>query len=232
MSEDKQDQKDIRAGALQSSLSILLHTHYAIRLWEGRLPGQKAGNVPRIMSMPQAIKRAGGIYRDSLADNPYADEAMWKVENAINAASEKVHALIGWLEQVLCAVPANITMTDVVSRSPLNIGVYSSSPLGYRCVWLLVGYDQMALKAFQASHFGLISRQKRDELLSHGGYLIRKIYGILRGYYAIPVTRQDLEEKTPAGEQAMARLGLPDAEIMNGQLRSSFSPPLKKKKNK
>ena len=38
MSEDKQDQKDIRAGALQSSLSILLHTHYAIRLWEGRLP--------------------------------------------------------------------------------------------------------------------------------------------------------------------------------------------------
>ncbi len=31
MSEDKQDQKDIRAGALQSSLSILLHTHYAIR---------------------------------------------------------------------------------------------------------------------------------------------------------------------------------------------------------
>ncbi|HBB3148082.1 TPA: DUF1845 domain-containing protein, partial [Escherichia coli] len=58
------------------------------------------------------------------------------------------------------------------------------------------------------------------------------IYGILRGYYAIPVTRQDLEEKTPAGEQAMARLGLPAAEIMNGQLRSSFSPPLKKKKNK
>lgn len=49
MSEDKQGQKDIRAGALQSSLSILLHTHYAIRLWEGRLPGQKAGNVPRIM---------------------------------------------------------------------------------------------------------------------------------------------------------------------------------------
>ncbi len=126
-------------------------------------------------------KTSRGIYRDSQADNPYADEAMWKVENAINAASEKVHALVGWLEQVLCAVPANITMTDVVSRSPLNIGVYSSSPLGYRCVWLLVGYDQMALKAFQASHFGLISWQKRDELLSHGGYLIRKIYGILRG---------------------------------------------------
>lgn len=121
MSEDKLNQKEVRAGALQSSLFILLHTHYAIRLWEGRLPGRESGNVPRIMSMPQAIKRAGGIYRDSQADNPYADEAMWKVENAINAASEKVHALVGWLEQVLCAVPANITMTDVVSRSPLNM---------------------------------------------------------------------------------------------------------------
>ncbi|EDP9039838.1 DUF1845 domain-containing protein, partial [Salmonella enterica subsp. enterica] len=25
-----------RAGALQSALSVELHTHYAIRLWEGR----------------------------------------------------------------------------------------------------------------------------------------------------------------------------------------------------
>ncbi len=48
MSEDKLNQKEVRAGALQSSLSILLHTHYAIRLWEGRLPGRESANVPRI----------------------------------------------------------------------------------------------------------------------------------------------------------------------------------------
>lgn len=45
MSEDKLNQKEVRAGALQSSLFILLHTHYAIRLWEGRLPGRESGNV-------------------------------------------------------------------------------------------------------------------------------------------------------------------------------------------
>ena len=57
-----------RAGALQSSVNILLHTHYAIRLWEGRKrdapddTGVKKKR-PEIISMPQAIARAGNTQR-------------------------------------------------------------------------------------------------------------------------------------------------------------------------
>ncbi|MEC9677539.1 AcaB family transcriptional regulator, partial [Escherichia coli] len=56
MSENKQDQKEVRVGALHSSLSILLHTHYAIRLWEGRKAEKVSGDGkprPGIISMPQ-----------------------------------------------------------------------------------------------------------------------------------------------------------------------------------
>ncbi|EOD0505385.1 AcaB family transcriptional regulator, partial [Escherichia coli] len=107
-----------RVGAFTSTLNIELHSRYAIMLWEGRR-GSKAKNnegrkVPRIMSMPEAIKMTGGLYRDSLADNPYADETMWKLENAIIDATEKINAEVAQLDDILRNIPSGITIKDVL----------------------------------------------------------------------------------------------------------------------
>ncbi len=221
-----------KAGGLTSSLKIEIHSNYAIRLWEGRQQSQsKAGEKKvrhAIMSMPQAIKRSGVIYQDSIEDNPWADEAMYKVEMLLNAAGEHIQRRVEELEVILKSVPPAVSFSDIVSTSPLNIGVFSRSPLGYRCVWALVGYDQMALKAFQAAHYGLISRSQRDELLSHGAHLIRKVYGVLRLYRTVKVSRSDIAAQTHASLQAKEKLGSPDPEIFSGKKRSSFSPPLRK----
>ncbi|HAT1683765.1 TPA: TIGR03761 family integrating conjugative element protein [Klebsiella oxytoca] len=222
------------SGRLASSLNIELHSHYAILIWEGRPQRQRQGMSkekvrPSIMSMPQAIRLAGNVYQASAADNPYADEMMCRLEVAIDKASVKIREAVQWVEQQMAALPASVSVTEVKAESPLNIGVFSRSPLGYRCVWLLVGYDELAMKVFQAWHYGLISRQRRDELLSHGGHLIRKIYGILRPWRPLSVTRRDIEEKTPEGKKAIGRLGEPDPDIMSGKRRSSFSPPLQKR---
>ena len=223
-----------KAGGLTSSLSVELHSLYAIRLWEGR-PREEAGSdndkkrKHSIMSMPQAIKRAGVIYYDSMSDNPYADMAMVRVESLINEASERIHQRVSELEAILKAVPRTVSLTEINSSSPLEIGVFSRSPLGYRCVWLLVGYDEMALKAFQAAHYGLISRNRRDDLLSEGAHLVRRVYGVLRTYRTVKVTRQDLMTNSKAATDAITRFGEVDADIISGKTRSSFSPPLKLK---
>ena len=47
-----------RAGALKSTLSVQLHTQYAILLWGGRQQ-EKETDKPQIVSMPQVIARAG-----------------------------------------------------------------------------------------------------------------------------------------------------------------------------
>ena len=222
------------SGRLASSLSIDLHSHYAIRLWEGRAQSSRQGASqekmkPSIMSMPQAIRLAGNIYQASSADNPYADDVMCRLEEAIDTATGKVNEAVHWVDLQISALPAAVSLTEVKAESPLNIGVFSRSPLGYKCVWLLVGYDQLAMKAFQAWHYGLISRQRRDELLNHGGHLIRKIYGILRQWRPLSVTRADIENRTPAGITAVERLGQPDPDVMSGKRRSSFSPLIQKR---
>jgi len=124
-------------------------------------------------------------------------------------------------------IPAQVSITDVASVSPLNVDVFSRTPVGYRCVFLLVGFDQLAMKSFQAWHYGLISRSERDTLLDNGGHWVRSVYGVVQHYRPIKVTRDDIRLDTSAGKDAIARFGLPADAIMSGALRSSFSPPLR-----
>ena len=112
-----------RAGALQSSVNILLHTHYAIRLWEGRKrdapddTGVKKKR-PEIISMPQAIARAGNASRDSAADNPYADMALVRLEEALQRATLKINENFSSLDAILSAVPKGVTLSEVESADP------------------------------------------------------------------------------------------------------------------
>lgn len=113
-----------RVGALTSPVNIELHSRYAIMLWEGRR-GTKSKSAEdrraaKIMSMPEAIKMTGGLYRDSLADNPYADETMWKVENAIVEATDKINAEVRVLEGILRNIPSVITVLFLVLLSILG----------------------------------------------------------------------------------------------------------------
>ncbi|PHM46678.1 PFL_4669 family integrating conjugative element protein [Xenorhabdus miraniensis] len=218
-----------RAGVLTSSLTIELHTHYAIRLWTGRRREEisKTQPVTEILGMPQVIKRAGHISVDAAADNPYADVWLVKLEQALETASANLRQNLAILQDTLNAIPPQITLSAVSSVEPLNIGVYSHSPLGYRCVWLLVGYDQLAMKTFQAFHYGLISRAERDAFLHNGSRVIRQIYGLVRSYRSLAVTRQDIAEKTPAGLDAIKLLGEPHPDILSGKQRSAFASPLR-----
>lgn len=122
-----------RAGALQSALSVELHTHYAIRLWEGRKQsdsGEHEKKQPEIISMPKAIQRAGVASRDSASDNPYADMVLVKLETTLHMASNKISTIVSELDVILTAVPKGITLSDIASAHPLNISVYSRSPWG------------------------------------------------------------------------------------------------------
>jgi len=166
--------------------------------------------------------------RDAEGDNLYADMALLKLENALDLATTEIQKLVDELAATLKAIPARISLTDVSSVSPLNIGVFSRTPLGYRCVWLLVGYDQLAMKVFQAFHYGLISGKERDEMLSNGGYLVRKVYGVAQHYRSFAVTRADLEQKMVIASEAVKLLGDVDLDVMVGKMLSTFSPNLKK----
>ncbi|HDC2548001.1 TPA: TIGR03761 family integrating conjugative element protein [Salmonella enterica] len=221
------------AGALRSEMNIELHTRYAILLWEGQeIEKKEKGRTVRhrrIIGMPFFLHLVGVINRDSYRDNPFADQTMLMLEDEFSRGIEAINGLIKQLDHIVQDIPARISLTEVLSVSPVNIAVFSRTPVGYRCVWLLVGFDQLALKAFQAYHYGLISRSRRDDFLNQGSRFIRRAYGRALAYRSLPVTRRDVFEKTAGFLDAVKRFGDVDPAVMLGTKRSSFSPPVNRR---
>lgn len=219
---DKAEKKDVKkVGALHSELRIDLHTFYAISAWEGRERGTRKDTI---IGMPRFFRLVSSINRDSLADNPYADAVMYQLEKLIDDAHLNIQCLLDEASGLIANLPGGISLSSIVSRSPLNIGVHSHTPLGYRCVYLLVGFDQLALKLFQAHHYGFISRQHRDDRLHQGGYQIRKIFSAAQHYRSFPITRRDVVMETETIHPAQQYFGEVDREVLLGKKRSRFSP--------
>ncbi|MFP1767847.1 PFL_4669 family integrating conjugative element protein [Lonsdalea quercina] len=222
-------EKQKRAGALQSELHIELHTNYAIGLWEGRKKEKredgKKGKQP-IMGMPQFLHRATLINRDSLQNDPWADMAMLALEEKIEYAGQQMNTLINKLDQQMSFVPTGVTISDAQAAETLDLTVFSGTPLGYRCVFLLMGFDQFAKKVLQAAHYGVISRMQRYELLGSGSRLLREIYGCVLRYRKTGATRFDAVEHNEVWQKACEEFGEPDLAILLGQKRSAFSPPV------
>lgn len=221
--------KKTRAGALQSELHIELHTNYAIGLWEGRKAEKrddgKKGKQP-IMGMPQFLHRATLINRDSLQNDPWADMAMLALEEKIEYASQQMQKLIETLDKQMSFVPAGVTISDAQAVETVDLTVFSSTPLGYRCVFLLMGFDQFAKKVLQAAHYGVISRTQRYDLLGDGSRLLREIYGCVLRYRKIGATRLDAVENNEVWNKACEEAGEPDRTVLLGEKRSTFSLPV------
>lgn len=169
--------------------------------------------------------RASVPVRNPEKDDPFADEKMYLLEQEFNRGTGRLERLVTELDNILKNVPARISLSEALSVSPVNISVFSRTPVGYRCVWLLVGFDQLALKAFQASHYGLISHAQRDDYLRRGAQSIHRSYGLVLGYRSSGISRRDILQNSSALTEQMTSL---DEDILLGKKRSSFSPPVSK----
>ncbi|PHM29084.1 PFL_4669 family integrating conjugative element protein [Xenorhabdus innexi] len=222
-----------KAGALRSEFSFELHTHFAIKLWEGRHRNiddieQKSQKKAfwNIISMPVFIGRVTRIHNDALEDNPFADMFLYRVEKSLDESIEILQSELDKAGKWLTQIPAQIHISEVASSEPLDLSVFSRTPLGYKCVWLLVGVDQLAMRTYQAYHYGLISRKKKGDVLAIAGHQVRRAFGIVTLYHSLPISRANLSNMSEEHQAAVKIMGDLDHDILTGRKRSSFSPPL------
>lgn len=231
MEQNKQDRKTLRAGPLKSTLTLKIHTGYAIRLWEGRVSYSQASEKKKkwmIPSLPMFISRAGQISGDAIRGNLYAEMWLYQLECALEQGTKVIQELLSDLERQLVELPATVVISDISSTSPVDLEIFSKSPIGYKCVWLLVGVDQLAMRVLQGEHYGFISRQQRDKVLELASYQVRHVSGMARSYRQYAINRNNLDMNSKLYQQASRHLGKIDPDIISGKKRSSFLPALKK----
>ncbi|EDS7122085.1 TIGR03761 family integrating conjugative element protein [Salmonella enterica subsp. enterica] len=214
------------SGPLRSSVTIELHTHLATRLWQGRQPDFDK-KIYGIIGLPRFINMMNVIRLDSMADNPYADLWMLRIEERLLAAREEMNALIDSMKAVFSQLPEMLTVEGCLSVQPARFPVFSSSQLGFIAVYLLTDFDQLMRNLMLASHMALINRTELDDLRDRGGNLIRSIFVLAQRYRRIPVTRQDIRERNARALAAEEQAGPVPDDIFDGSRRSAYAPPLR-----
>lgn len=224
--------RDLRAGPLKSQLQLTIHTDFAIQLWNGRKRNDK--NHPEsdgrwlTPSVPAFLSAAARVSDDAMKGLLFAEMWLYKLEHSLNEGLERIQTGLQKAEDALKKAPENVRISAIASTAPVDLTVYSRTPVGYRCVWLLVGVDQLVLKVLQAYHYGLFSRQLRDKMLDDACHQVRSALGMSFLYRQIPINRNNLDVHNEMYQQATKIFGELDADIVSGNKRSSFLPALRK----
>lgn len=214
------------AGPLRSSVTIELHTHLATRTWTGRQP-DPAENIHGIIGIPRFLNIMNVIRLDTVADNPYADLWMLRLEERLIAAREEMNTLIDSMKTVFSQLPQMMTVEGCASIQPARFPVFASTQLGFIAIYLLTDFDELMRNALLAQHMALINRIQMNDLRQKGGNLIRSILVLAQKYRRIPVTRQDIREHNARAIAAEEQVGPVPEDIFDGSRRSAYAPPLR-----
>lgn len=137
----------------RAALRTAYRTSYPLRYLPMARPSLFRGQVGHhgdAALLPACWPNQSGL----LTDNPWADATMLHLEKLIGASHQQMQTLLDEVDALFADMPGSVKLTDCIAETPLNVAVHSHTPIGYRCVYLLVGFDQLALRVFQAHFLG------------------------------------------------------------------------------
>lgn len=211
-------------GPLRSAIHIQLHTHNATRLWTGRRAIEN-GPAP-IIGMPRFIEILNQIRIASEHDDPYADLWMLRMEEKLTHSRKMMQIMLEQAKTLFSELPEGINIESCLNVQPARFPLFINAPLAYQGIYLLTDFDQLARQLLLASHIAVISRREMHNRLNNGATVIRSAFSLAQKYHGSGLTRRDFRENTPQARAVIERSGpLPEA-ILNGEQRSSYSPPL------
>lgn len=231
MSEQTNDHNYIiSSGPLRSAITIELHTHRAVQLWQGRSGATSPDGkiIHPIISMPRFLSLLNIIRMDSSLDNPCADAYMLRVEERLLAARQEMNELIDSVRTVFNMIPETMTVENCLSVQPVSFPVFSASQLGFIGIYLLTDFDKLARNTQLATHMALLNRVERNDLIQRSSNLVRSIFVLAQKYRRIPVTRDDFRQGNVRAQAAQEIVGQLSDDILDGSRRSQYAPPLRR----
>ena len=210
-------------GGLTSETSILLHTRQAMMIFDGR---QETDDKAAIYGVPRFSGSVNQIFKDALADDPWADWWLIKIDDHIERARMKLNEFKEELKDLYPNSPSiNINSaesTEPESR-PLN---FPTPSYAYRMGYLVVEYDQFCCEVLGLRHVGLLTRVKAERYLNLDGKALRAALQSGTGYRRQGVTRNDVLANNPKSQKAIQLMGKIPDDILNMKRRSDFAPEL------
>ncbi|ONH50916.1 integrating conjugative element protein, PFL_4669 family [Pseudomonas cedrina] len=211
-------------GHLRSNMHLTLHTHHAIRLWQGRMP---AADLHGIFGLAGFVTVLNRIHRDAAQDDPYADAWLLRVEAKLDSTRAALLDLRAQLDSALSQAPAAMSLGDNLNQTPLHLPVTVNAPMAFLALYLLADYDELVRRALLAQHTALIDPPLLDDWLEKGAHQLRSLFSLVQPYRSSGVCRNDLLGPTDNALRVREAFGeLPQA-VLNRERRARHAPVIR-----
>ena len=210
-------------GALRSQATMSIQTYQAQRLVYGR---QREGEQKEIVGMFRFAAMLRPIWIGAIADDPYADWWLVRIERDLNSAREYLSELSADMSDCLHGVPA-INVEVAESLSPVEIPLNFSNPYAFHGAYILVDFDTLVRGILTARHVGLMDYPSAEKMLAEGGRVVRAAYERARGYRYFAVTREDVTQGNAKAAKASETLGNVPEPILSAELRATYAPTIR-----
>ncbi len=207
-------------GALRSEVWLNLQTRHAQQVFMGR---KASAEKPYIVGLTRFGAILSQLQVCVLADDPYADWWLLKVEEALEQAAEEIKALRERVEERLRQTPGmevKIAETLQAVRVPLQF----RNPYAYSAARVLADFDTLVRGVLTARHIGLMDRREAERCMLMGARALRRAMGTALGYKYEGVKREDLHEGNAKAQKARERMGDVPPEILDGRRRARHAP--------
>lgn len=207
-------------GALRSQATMEIQTRQAQRLVYGRMASDGKHEIVGLLRFAAMLRPIWGC---SIADDPYADWWLVKIERELMRARDQLKEMEITVEQHLTGAPA-VNVVVAQSLSPARLELNFSNPYAFHGAYLLADYDALVRAALTARHVGLMDSQTSEKLLAQGGRVLRSAYETAKGYRYMGITRVDLAQGTAKARKAQEAMGDLPQPVIAGELRAAYAP--------
>jgi integrating conjugative element protein (TIGR03761 family) len=207
-------------GALRSEVWLMLQTRHAQQVFTGR---KASAEKPYIIGLTRFGAILSQLQVCVLADDPYADWWLLKVEEALEQAADEIKALRERVEEQLRQTPGmevKIAETLQAVRVPLQF----RNPYAYSAARILADFDTLVRGVLTARHIGLMDRREAERCMTLGARALRRAMGAALGYKYEGVKREDLREGNAKAQKARERMDDVPPEILDGRRRARHAP--------
>ncbi|MGH9897054.1 MAG: PFL_4669 family integrating conjugative element protein, partial [bacterium] len=145
-------------GALRSEVWLNLQTRHAQQVFMGR---KATAEKPYIIGLTRFGAILSQLQVCVLADDPYADWWLLKVEEALDQTAEEISAQRKYVEERLRQTPGmevKIAETLQAVRVPLQF----RNPYAYSAARILADFDTLVRGVLTARHIGLMDRREAE----------------------------------------------------------------------
>jgi len=188
----------ISPGTLRGDARLAIQTKQAQRLVHGR---RHSNDTPGIIGLVQFGNLMRRIWTAAAADDPYADWALLRVHEALDAGRTIIAALNAKVETLLQA-RTGVSIQIAHSLQPIDVPLQFANPYGYMGAYLIADFDTLVRGVLTARHVGLLARVDAERMLNTAAGAVRSAFARATAWKYCAVTRSDMQQTTQRAARA------------------------------